>query len=73
MKKISYCFLFLLIFSVYAQEEKLPVISNIEELKSIKAKKIIWKKDAAKMVLIPKESEAMPDKTCLLFMMNLVI
>ena len=43
MKKISYCFLFMFVFSVCAQEEKLPVISKSEELKTVKGKKIIWK------------------------------
>ena len=41
MKKISYCLLFLLIFS---QEQKLPGVSNIEELINVKAKKIVWQK-----------------------------
>ena len=45
MKKISYCFLFLLAFSVYAQKEKLPVISEAEQLKTVKGKQIIWQKD----------------------------
>ena len=52
MKKISYCFLFLLVFSVYAQKEKLPIISKAEELKTVKAKQIIWQKDGAKMVVV---------------------
>ena len=52
MKKISYCFLFLLVFSVYAQKEKLPIISKAEELKTIKAKQIIWQKDGAKMAVV---------------------
>jgi hypothetical protein len=30
MKKISYCFLFMLVFSVYAEKKKLPVISKWE-------------------------------------------
>ena len=52
MKKISYCFLFILVFSVYAEKEKLPFISKAEELKIIKGKKIIWQKDGAKMVIV---------------------
>ena len=52
MKKISYCFLFILVFSVYAEKEKLPFISKAEELKTIKGKKIIWQKDGAKMVIV---------------------
>ena len=43
-KKISYCFLFLLVFSVYAQEQKLLVVSNIEELINAKDKEIFGKK-----------------------------
>ena len=53
MKKISYCFLFLLVFSAYAQKKKLPVVSNSEELKTVKGKQIIWQKDGARMMLIP--------------------
>ena len=52
IKKISYCFLFLLAFSGYAQKEKLPVISKTEQLKTVKAKQIIWQKDGAKMVVV---------------------
>ena len=52
MKKISYCFLFLLVFSVYAQKEKLPIISKAEELKTVKGKQIIWQKDGAKMAVV---------------------
>ena len=39
--------------SVRAEEAKEVVIASTEELKGIKAKKIIWKKDGAKMVRIP--------------------
>ncbi len=54
MKKISYCFLFLLVVSVYSQEkEPLPVVSEVKELKNIQAKKIIWQKDKSIMVAIP--------------------
>ena len=52
MKKISYYFLFVLVSSVYAQKEKLPVISKAEELKTIKGKQIIWQKDGAKMTVV---------------------
>ena len=48
-----FCFLFLLVFSVYADKEKLPIVSNAEELKSIRGKKIIWQKDQSVMVSIP--------------------
>ena len=54
MKKISCCFLFLLVVSVYSQEkESLPVVSEVKELKNIQAKKIIWQKDKSIMVPIP--------------------
>jgi len=42
-----------LVGSVYAGDAKEVVVSNAEELKGIKAKKITWKKDGAKMVRIP--------------------
>ena len=55
MKKVSCCFLLLLVFSVYGEDkENLPVISEAEELKTVKDKKIIWKNDEAKMILIPQ-------------------
>ena len=38
---------------VRAEDAKEVVVSNAEELKGIKAKKITWKKDGAKMVRIP--------------------
>ena len=63
IKKNSCCFLFLLVFSIYAEEKKLPMILNAEEFKSVKGKKIIWKKDGAKMVLIPEEFEVIPAET----------
>ena len=54
MKKISYCFLFLLVVSVYSQEkEPLPVVFEVKELKNIQAKKITWQKDKSIMVAIP--------------------
>ena len=40
--------------SVRAEDAKEVVIASAEELKGIKAKKITWKKDDAKMVLIPE-------------------
>ena len=42
-----------LVGSVRAEDSKEVVIASAEELKGIKAKKITWKKDRAKMVLIP--------------------
>ena len=42
-----------LVFSpVYAQKEKLPVISQAEQLKTVKGKKIIWQKDGSKMAVV---------------------
>jgi len=38
--------------SVCAEDAKEVVIASAKELKGIKAKKIIWKKDGAKMVLV---------------------
>ena len=61
MKKISYCFLFLLVCSVCSEEkDSLPVVSNVKKLKSIKAKKIIWKKDKSIMVAIPPANTIKP-------------
>ena len=45
-----------LVGSVRAEDAKEVVIASAEELKGIKAKKITWKKDGAKMVLIPAGS-----------------
>ena len=53
MPKTSWMFLFLLVFSVYAEDQDLPVVASAKELKGVKAKKIIWEKDGAKMVHIP--------------------
>jgi formylglycine-generating enzyme required for sulfatase activity len=47
--------LVLLAFSVYAADETLVAVGSAKELKGITAKKIIWKKDEAKMVRIPYE------------------
>ena len=65
MKKISYCFLFMLVFSVYAQKDKLPVISKAEQLKTVKGKQIIWQKDGAKMAIVRpyKPAEYKEEKT----------
>ena len=38
---------------VRAENAKEVVVASAEELKGIKAKKITWKKDDAKMMLIP--------------------
>ena len=61
MKKISYWFLFLLVVSVYSQEkESLPVVSEVQDLKNIQAKKIIWQKDKSIMVAIPSSDIIKP-------------
>ena len=61
MKKISYCFLFLLSVYVYSQEkESLPVVSEVKDLKNIQAKKIIWQKDKSIMVAIPSSDTIKP-------------
>ena len=47
-------FLVALVGSVCAEDAKEVVVASAEELKGIKAKKITWEKDGAKMVLIPE-------------------
>ena len=60
MKQIGYCFLFMLVFSIYSEEkESLPVVSEVKELKNIQVKKIIWQKDKSIMVSIPAGSYMM--------------
>jgi len=53
MRKFSWMLLVLLAFSVYAEDEKEVVVGSAKELKGVTAKKIIWKKDGAKMVQVP--------------------
>jgi len=53
MWKFSWTLLVLVAFSVYAEDEKLLVVGSAKELKGVTTKKIIWKKDGAKMVRIP--------------------
>ena len=53
MRKFSWMLLVLLVFLVYAEDEKGVVVGSAKELKGITAKKIIWEKDEAKMVRIP--------------------
>ena len=60
MRKFSWMWLVLLVFSVYAEDEKAVVVGNAKELKEITAKKIIWKKDGAKMVSIPASDTIKP-------------
>ena len=43
-----------------AEDEKAMVIGSAKELKGVTAKKIIWKKDGAKMVLIPASDTIKP-------------
>ena len=54
--------LVLLAFSVYAEDGTVVAVGSAQELKGITAKKIIWKKDEAEMVLIPYKV-FMPEKT----------
>ena len=53
-----------LVGSVRAEDVKEVVVASVEGLKGIKAKKITWKKDGAKMVRIPYEKfEVVPSRT----------
>ena len=56
-QKFSWMLLVLLAFSVYAEDEKAVVVGSMKELKGIRAKKVVWKKDGAKMILVPGEYE----------------
>ena len=58
MKQLSWIFLFLWVFSVYAEDKDLPVVSSAKELKAVKAEKIIWKQDGSKMVLVLSDKPA---------------
>ena len=51
---IAMLLMVVLVGLVRAEDAKEVVIASAEELKGIEAKKIIWKKDDAKMVLIPE-------------------
>ncbi len=64
MRKFSWMLLSLLVFSVYAEDEKEVVVGSADEFKGIESvvvregklirpKQIIWKKDGAKMRRIP--------------------
>ena len=66
MRKVSWMLLVLLAFSVYAEDEKAVVVGSAKELKGITAKKIIWKKDEAEMVLIRICSRYLERKVILL-------
>ena len=63
MRKFSWMLLVLLVFLVYAEDGTFVAVGSAKELKSVKGKKIIWKKDGAKMVLIPEEFEVIPAET----------
>ena len=43
--------------------EEEVVVGSAKELKTVSAKKIIWKKDGAEMVLIPEAFEVIPAET----------
>ena len=60
MRKFSWMLLVMLAFSAYAEDEDLLVVGSAKELKRIKAKKIIWKKDGAGMVPIPASDITKP-------------
>ena len=44
-RKLSWMLPIMLVFSVYAEDEKEVVVENAKELKEIKVKEITWKKD----------------------------
>ena len=48
---------------IRAEDANEVVVSSAEELKGIKAKKVIWKKDGAKMMLIPSTATVEQKKT----------
>jgi len=60
MRKFSWMLLVLLAFLVYADDEKAVVVGSAKELKGVTAKKIVWKKDGAKMVRIPASDTIKP-------------
>ena len=54
VQRIFAVLLVALVGSVCAADAKEVVVASAKELKGIKAKTIIWKKDGAEMVLIPE-------------------
>ena len=44
-RKLSWMFPIMLVFLVYAEDEKEVVVENAKELQEIKVKQITWKKD----------------------------
>ena len=69
MKKISYCFLFLLVFWIGCQDQPNVQQQAQPEQKTDlpEGKQIIWQKDGAKMVFVP-ENNSGTDKTDAFFM-----
>ena len=65
MRKLSWM---LLASLVHAEDETLLVIGNAKELKGVTAKKIVWEKDGAKMVLIPANPSITESKSNAFFM-----
>ncbi|HIO39252.1 MAG TPA: hypothetical protein EYN27_09935, partial [Rhodospirillales bacterium] len=55
--------LLMIIVAGSVRAEDVKVVASAEELKGIKAKKITWKKDGAKMVRIPEKFEVVPSRT----------
>ena len=62
MRKFCWMLLVLFAFSGYAEDRTVVAVGSAQELKGITAKKIIWKKDDAEMVLIPYKV-VIPEKT----------
>ena len=62
MRKFCWMLLVLFDFSVYAEDGTIVAVGSAQGLKGITAKKIIWKKDEAEMVLIPYKV-VIPEKT----------
>ncbi len=62
MRKFCWMLLVLFAFSGYAEDRTVVAVGSAQELKGITAKKIIWKKDEAEMVLIPYKV-FIPEKT----------
>ena len=69
MKKISYCFLFLLVFWIGCQDQpKVQQQAQPEQKTDLpEGKNIIWQKDGAKMVFVP-ENNSGTGKTDAFFM-----
>jgi len=57
---LPFLLLLLLSFFVYAEDENETIVGNIGVLKKISSRNIRWKKDGAKMVLIPGGKNTKP-------------